>query len=186
LLLDLQNEGKSNRFVDKRLGESNPNLSKEDKAFLRYQKEAEKRAKKNIFTLDDDDVTLTHKGKSLDKIEDFEEVVPESDDDEGKIDEAQVDQLHFGGFESNNNSDGRKKTRQEIMQEIIAKSKMHKVIIFVLFPRSDILKRWKEQKKRRRVYSFSLNLMKISTQSKICLCPLVEKKKMKKLKYSEN
>lgn len=50
-----------------------------------------------------------------------------SDDEDGFIDEKVVEQLHFGGFDPKDPSDpNSKKSRNEIMKEVIAKSKMHK------------------------------------------------------------
>lgn len=56
-----------------------------------------------------------------------------SDDEEsGQLDRNIVAKTHFGGFEDSHREDhtdaeGRPKSRAEIMKEVIAKSKMHKV-----------------------------------------------------------
>jgi nucleolar protein 14 len=46
-------------------------------------------------------------------------------DDDGMIEKSVVDQLHFGGFDDKSDPNARK-SRNEIMKEVIAKSKMHK------------------------------------------------------------
>ena len=78
---------------------------------------------------DDNDVFMgfTHKGKKLiDDHDDFNEQIPQSSDDEdnkdkGKLNEEMVNRLNFGGGEIP--EEGKKKTRKEIFQEIVDKSK---------------------------------------------------------------
>ncbi|OMJ29966.1 putative nucleolar complex protein 14 [Smittium culicis] len=148
LLVELQNINRTGGIRDRRFGENNPTVSIEEKMLTRFTKERQKRAKKNIYNLSDegsgDDLKLTHLGQSLDEIDDFDSMGLNLTDDEdsGLIDASTVSNVHFGGFEaagpnSNHgltdfankypNADGgEKKTKAQIMAEVIAKSKMHK------------------------------------------------------------
>lgn len=80
LLQEYKRKNKSNMFIDRRIGEKDANLSAEDKMIARFTAERLKTQKRNIFSLDDDDDTLTHFGKSLSEIDRFED--PRSDDEE--------------------------------------------------------------------------------------------------------
>lgn len=140
----------SNSFVDKRFGETDANLSLEDKMFLRFQKERSARLRKSsIFNLDDgeskggggaigQEELLTHKGQVLGagNVQDEDDF---SDDDgaNGNLDKEVVESLHFGGglvpSVRNKNEGGiygpasGPKTRQEMLQEIVMKSKLAKM-----------------------------------------------------------
>ncbi|OMJ26586.1 putative nucleolar complex protein 14 [Smittium culicis] len=148
LLVELQNINRTGGIRDRRFGENNPTVSIEEKMLTRFTKERQKRAKKNIYNLSDegsgDDLKLTHLGQSLDEIDDFDSMGLNLTDDEdsGLIDASTVSNVHFGGFEAagpNSNhgltdfankypnaEGGEKKTKAQIMAEVIAKSKMHK------------------------------------------------------------
>lgn len=112
-------------FMDRRFGEKNKTLSEEDKMLERFTRErqSQPRGKGNIFDLNDDDEEndmfggkLTHLGESLPLEEDF---------DSGDL-----------GLETENGEEGndlgeqlgpaRKKTKAEVMKEVIAKSKFYK------------------------------------------------------------
>lgn len=117
-------------FLDRRFGENDKNMSVEEKLMERFAKEKSRRMEKGeLFNLESDDEELTHFGQSLSKLEDISEHDPRLDDDLelDSIDKARVESLHFGGFQENDDMDGRKKSYKEIMEEIIAKSKMHKL-----------------------------------------------------------
>lgn len=101
---------------------------KEDSRF--NTKQAKKRSK---FQLDSDsegdDVFMgfTHKGKKLiDDHDDFNEHISHSSDgednkDKGHLNEEMVNALNFGGGQDN--GDAKRKTRKEVFQEIIEKSR---------------------------------------------------------------
>ncbi|KAG9092115.1 nucleolar complex protein 14 [Ceratobasidium sp. UAMH 11750] len=96
----------------------------------RFTKERQRRSKGDAFNLEDDE-ELTHYGQSLSALDDFNGAGIELDDDEeGQIDASVVRQSHFGGFEpeEQNDADGpeRKKSKAEVMSEVIAKSKAYK------------------------------------------------------------
>jgi nucleolar protein 14 len=108
--LKLSKQNRGNLVVDKRIGEFN--LSKEEQQLKRVQKLKSQKIKFNLQ--DEDEYELTHLGQSLDQANDS---LPESDGED--INEEMVKETHFGGF-------GEKKTRNEIMKEIIQKSKSYK------------------------------------------------------------
>ena len=116
--------------------------------FSRFQKEKMQRAKKSsIYNLgddnDEDNMVLTHKGQILGE-SNFNDKAdwPSSDDDERNqsLGKEVVDRLHFGGgFESKKNNSNdyygpastedntRPKSRLDALQEIVMKSKLHKL-----------------------------------------------------------
>ncbi len=98
--------------------------------------------KKTKFNLDGDDsdedvfAGLTHGGKRLEDIDDFKDEIPMSSEDEheknkdkkkGKLDENMVARMNFGGGELEAENP-EKKSRKEIFDEIIAKSKSYKMV----------------------------------------------------------
>jgi nucleolar protein 14 len=107
--------------------------------------------KKSLFNLEDDEafgetdggnlgLSLTHGGRDVGDLEgdDFERMgmaagLFDGEDPEekwkGAIDERTVRRSHFGGFDDDKEDDlpERKKSKQEVMSEIIAKSKEYKV-----------------------------------------------------------
>lgn len=97
---------KTNKFVDRRIGEKNRGMTFEDRQMARFTAERIKshNNKKSIYNLADEEV-LTHKGQTLNEIEKFDD--PRSDDDDdyddlgnknsGKLDENFVEDAHFGG-----------------------------------------------------------------------------------------
>lgn len=60
-----------------------------------------------------------------------------NNDGVGTIDKQTVSRTHFGGFGDDSppdDDDGRKKSKAEVMKEVIAKSKFFKVYLFNLYP----------------------------------------------------
>ncbi len=148
LMKDYQSNKKSNSFMDKRFGESDTNLSLEEKMFMRFQQERVKKVRNgSLFNLDSNDTeVLTHKGQQLGASNLDDQDWVESDDEGGNMDKDVVNKLHFGGgmIETNksskniygpqdeNNDEGgddapRKQGRLEALQEIVMKSKLHKM-----------------------------------------------------------
>jgi nucleolar protein 14 len=130
LLLELQNRNKAGGIVDRRIGEGDPEMTAEEKALRRYTKETLKTRKgASVFNLeaDDNEDLLTHRGKALDATnDDFDESDLESQSDHGdagspKRKHPEVDQDDAGAIEPE-----RKKSKTEVMEEIIKKSKLHK------------------------------------------------------------
>jgi nucleolar protein 14 len=122
LLLELQNQSKQNTFVDKRFGENEEGMEQHEKDFLRFQKERQSRSAKKAsrFNLQDTE-ELTHYGTSLSEIKHVNGVKADSDDEDGDapLNSAMIDALTRG-------SGPGQRTKKEILEEIIAKSKMYK------------------------------------------------------------
>ncbi len=111
--------------------------------------------KKHLFNLEEEE-NLTHLGTSLGSLEeDFlnsdEEEDEEGDTSRGQLDKHAVDALMFGGFGTDEHSQDTPKTRQQIMNEIISSSKMHKVLLYLLYLEShhqrqrESVRKWNER-----------------------------------------
>ncbi|GAK64978.1 nop14-like protein [Moesziomyces antarcticus] len=124
LLPELQSRNRTSTFVDRRFGENDANMTPEEKMLERFATEKQRRAAKGAaFNLNDDDDVLTHYGQSLSGLDDLADIrLPEDDDEEdpGRL----TAQDHFGGF--GENEDG-EKSKADVMREVIAKSKFHKI-----------------------------------------------------------
>ncbi|KAI8388156.1 nucleolar protein 14 [Radiomyces spectabilis] len=134
LLTELKNKNRIGGIIDKRFGESNPHLTPEEKMLERFTKERQRNARSatSLFNLnDDDEIELTHYGQSLSTMDDFDDAglaLSDDENDKGQLDRSIVSQMHFGGFdEDKREGEGEhRKSKNEIMKELIAKSKMHK------------------------------------------------------------
>eukprot|EP00798_Chlamydomonas_sp_ICE-L_P032120 gene32120-16639_t len=135
----------ANSFVDNRFGEQDENLTEEEKAIARFREQrlqqAKARAKmvsgsKSKFALaegaekgeEGDEGGLTHGGKALEDITeaDLNEKLGLDDMDEEMAAEL-VRQYNFGGGpDAPPGADGKPKSKKEVMEEIIAKSKHYK------------------------------------------------------------
>ncbi|KAH7291504.1 hypothetical protein KP509_29G019800 [Ceratopteris richardii] len=135
ILQEFQNRGKANVFLDHRFGEKDEDLAEADKAILRFQRERQAQwQKKSRFTLQDEDeeTILTHGGMALSELDDFDDNSLDEREEDEKLDAELVKNFHFGG-DSTNKSVGtgdvdekKPKSKKEIMEEIIAKSKFYK------------------------------------------------------------
>ncbi|KWU45839.1 Nop14-like protein [Rhodotorula sp. JG-1b] len=135
-------------FVDHRFGESATHLTPEEKALERFTAERQSRLggasananKRMRFNLEDDDaadggeISLTHGGRKLGFGDE------DSLDDggwgglgvsEGANREPLLNRRKMGAEPEEEEDDGRKKSHNEIMQEVMAKSKFHKVCLFL-------------------------------------------------------
>ncbi|KAK2873451.1 hypothetical protein FQN49_002358 [Arthroderma sp. PD_2] len=145
LLKELQSRNKVGGLLDRRFGENDPSMTPEQRAAERYARESQKRSKKEgLFNLEDDDegeMQLTHMGQSLfdvdtrkdDFNEDLSGLEDESDSETGKKRKRMVEEVDdMGGMadEDDDEEEGdqpeRKKTKNEVMKEVIAKSKQYK------------------------------------------------------------
>ncbi|KAI7905544.1 nucleolar protein 14 [Cokeromyces recurvatus] len=134
LLVEMKNKHRQGGIIDKRFGENNPFLTPEEKMLERFTKEKQKASKgSSLFNLDDDEeFSLTHYGQSLSTMDDFDDAglgLSDDDDDQKQMDAKIVSKMHFGGFDDDQKEEEgqRHKSKNEIMKEIIAKSKMHKL-----------------------------------------------------------
>jgi len=143
LLVEMQRRNKVGGLVDRRFGEDDPNLSLEDKMIERFAREQQRSHKKgSLFDLEDDDEPmegLTHGGKAItfedmekDALrDDFDEDLPSDDDDGMHPERRAMKRMRLnedGELEGDDGEPDRKKTKKEIYEEIIAKSKLHKYV----------------------------------------------------------
>ncbi|KAJ4474993.1 nucleolar protein 14 [Lentinula aciculospora] len=133
LLKEFEERHRAGGIIDRRFGENDPSMSLEERMLERFTKERQRASKGVAFNLEDED-ELTHYGQSLSKLDDFDDIGLEDDDDDdesGRINEEIVKHMHFGGFDDDENEDNeepaRKKSKAEVMAEVIAKSKGHKI-----------------------------------------------------------
>jgi len=139
LLKEIQSRNKVGGMLDRRFGEDDPNMTPEQKAAERFARQNERKMRKtSMFNLEDDsqeEMVLTHGGRSLefgnDAQDDFDEGdVSASDEDvdrpskRPRLDAGEID--HDNNSEEDDGLPQRKKTKNEVMKEIIAKSKMYK------------------------------------------------------------
>jgi len=137
LLSEVQKRNKVGGILDRRIGENDPTLAPDERALQRFQREKEREGKRGaLFDLEleegDEGEQLTHMGRTLalDR-DDFDEgsLAASSDtDDAGPVNRKR------GREEEELDEDGdvvaegpeRKKTKAEVMKEVITKSKLYK------------------------------------------------------------
>ncbi|KAH8603096.1 nucleolar protein 14 [Bisporella sp. PMI_857] len=132
----MANRRKVGGIVDKRFGENDPTMDPEEKMLQRLTRVAERRSKQSMFDLDDDEPgLLTHMGQSLSldgpTIDDFDEADLSDGEDELSNPRKRGREVEDDGSENEENENEedmpeRKKSKQERMHEIIAKSKHYK------------------------------------------------------------
>ncbi|XP_042325325.1 nucleolar protein 14 [Sceloporus undulatus] len=136
LLKEYKEKEKSNVFKDKRFGEYNNKISPEEKMMTRFALEQQKNyEKKHIYNLNEEE-DLTHYGHSLANIEKFDDIIDsDSDTEERGILSAELTAAHFGGggllrkktLAGQQDEENRQaKSRKELIEELIAKSKQEK------------------------------------------------------------
>ncbi|XP_060215058.1 uncharacterized protein LOC132641933 [Lycium barbarum] len=133
LLKEYEQSTKSSMFVDKRIGENDEGLGEFDKAIMRSQRERQVKLKKNKYNLSDEDEEDFDIGASLGR-DDFDEEVPFDEDEEcyGRDDKSAIlGQLNSHGSQNAQAGpveaeENRKKSKKEVMEEIIQKSKFFK------------------------------------------------------------
>ncbi|KAF1818840.1 Nop14-like protein [Dissoconium aciculare CBS 342.82] len=147
LLPELQRRNKVGGVVDRRIGEGDVDMTPEERAAMRFAKEKENRRKgASLFDLEASDDErggfgggLTHGGKRIEDLEadDFDEQVSHgSDEDEGDDGELfrkkrprdieDDDGTEPADTAQDDEQPERKRSKKEIMQEVVAKSKMYK------------------------------------------------------------
>ncbi|XP_077157719.1 nucleolar protein 14 [Paroedura picta] len=137
LLKEYKEKDKSSVFKDKRIGEYDTTISPEEKMLKRYALEQQKsHEKKNIYNLNEEE-DLTHYGQSLADIEKLNNVLESDSDSEetGRL-SAELTAAHFGGgggllrkkalLKEENGKNEKCKSRKELIEELIAKSKQEK------------------------------------------------------------
>ncbi|XP_041826562.1 nucleolar protein 14 [Melanotaenia boesemani] len=140
LLKEYKLKNKSNKFVDRRFGEYDNKMAPEDKILQRFAMERQRvHEKKDVYNLNEEE-ELTHYGQSLAEMEKFNDIVNSDDESEEKgLLSAELTASHFGGGggllrkkasggqqQDEEAGSQRPKTRQELIEELIQKSKQEK------------------------------------------------------------
>ncbi|KAL7844981.1 hypothetical protein SRHO_G00235210 [Serrasalmus rhombeus] len=137
LLKEFRLKNKANKFVDRRFGEYDTKMAPEDKILQRFALERQRtQAKKDIYNLNEEE-ELTHYGQSLAEIEKLTDMVDsDSDSDEKGLLSAELTASNFGGGggllrkktpgENDEDESQKPKSRQELIEELILKSKQEK------------------------------------------------------------
>ncbi|KAI9834733.1 MAG: hypothetical protein M1819_002818 [Sarea resinae] len=142
LLVEMQRRNKVGGVNDRRFGENDPTMTPEEKMLERFTREKQARFKKgSLFDLEDDEEggQLTHFGQSLtfddNPVDDFDEgdlgVSDEGDHlseerDMRKRRRSSASEGPDGEAPGEGEEPERKKSKAEVMKEVIAKSKFHK------------------------------------------------------------
>ncbi|KAG9244464.1 nucleolar protein 14 [Calycina marina] len=132
----MAHKNKAGGIIDKRFGENDPTMDPEEKMLHRLTQVAERKNRRSLFDLDDDEPgQLTHMGQSLSLDgptirDDFDEADLQ-DDDEDTSDARTLKRVRTEEdgdleVEEQEGMPERKKSKQEVMKEVIAKSKLHK------------------------------------------------------------
>ncbi|KAM5339455.1 nucleolar protein 14 isoform 1-T1 [Glossophaga mutica] len=133
LLREYRERDKSSVFRDRRLGEYSRSVSPEEKMARRFALEQQRQhEKKSIYNLNEEE-ELTHYGQSLADIEKHHDIVDSDSDaeDRGAL-SAELTAAHFGGggLQQTSQQPGqegeRPRSRKELIEELIAKSKQEK------------------------------------------------------------
>ncbi|ANB14620.1 Nop14p [Sugiyamaella lignohabitans] len=127
-------KNKAGGIIDRRFGENDANMTPEEKMLARFTREkltGLASRKESLFNLEDDDGeddTLTHYGQSLSLTDDFEQddLGVDEDDEETKEIIRKRRMMMVNGNEEEEGESSAPKSKKEVMQEIIAKSKMYK------------------------------------------------------------
>ncbi|KAJ5312888.1 hypothetical protein N7508_003718 [Penicillium antarcticum] len=144
LLKEMNSRNKIGGLVDRRFGENDPTMTPEERAAERFARESQRKMRKeSMFNLEDDEeeMQLTHMGQSLSfdgPIQDDFDAEniegAESDDENSRKRKRFPDVEEAGDGEEREDfidyedgeQPGRKKSKAEVMKEVIAKSKFYK------------------------------------------------------------
>ncbi|RMJ22475.1 nucleolar complex protein 14 [Aspergillus sp. HF37] len=139
LLQEMNERNKVGGIFDRRFGENDPTMTPEERAAERFAKESQKKLRKeSMFNLEDDEeeIQLTHMGQSLafdDANQDDFEGDLGPDDDMSDSETSRKRKREVGDdvepdedMDNEEEEPGRKKSKHEVMKEVIAKSKFHK------------------------------------------------------------
>lgn len=123
---EFMQKNKTNRFKDNRIGRFG--MSKEDAANARFIAERlqqyKTKKKESKFNLNEE--VLTHKGQTLEEVEQFHDTISDDDEDDdelGKLNAEFTDAAHFGGDGSGDAK------RKNVIEDLIADQKRRKAEI---------------------------------------------------------
>ncbi|KAJ5180415.1 hypothetical protein N7492_003625 [Penicillium capsulatum] len=140
LLQEMNSRNKVGGLVDRRFGENDPTMTPEERAAERFARESQRKMRKeSMFNLEDEEeeFQLTHMGQSLaldegnqDDFEAGDLGGLDSDDEDSRkrkrYAEGDEDMDDMIDNEEGDDQPERKKSKAEVMKEVIAKSKFHK------------------------------------------------------------
>lgn len=142
LLPEMQRRNKTGGLVDRRIGEGDIGMTPEERATERFAMEKQRKKGSSMFDLENSDdeggFGLTHGGRSIGELagDDFKDSVSGGSDDESdgelvrkkrrRSDVDEDDDDDQPEPEQPADEPERKKTKKEVMEEVIAKSKMYK------------------------------------------------------------
>jgi nucleolar protein 14 len=139
LLPEMNRKNKVGGILDRRIGENDPTMSLDDRMMARFEREQLKGRGGNVFDLEDGDneEMLTHGGQSLkfdheigDEDYDAASVSGSSDGEDGFLKRKRRRDDLDGEDEAEpaheEEQPERKKSKAEVMKEVMAKSKLHK------------------------------------------------------------
>lgn len=137
LLPELHRRNKAGGILDRRIGENDPSMTPDERMLERFTREKQ-RKKGNVFDLEEDTIEdeLTHMGRSLEmnpngvEAENFDEHTSDASDNEDQQSDEDDSRGRKRSFEDLKEQVDEgpewKKTKAEVMKEVIAKSKLHK------------------------------------------------------------
>uniref|UniRef100_A0A915AKP5 Nucleolar protein 14 n=1 Tax=Parascaris univalens TaxID=6257 RepID=A0A915AKP5_PARUN len=131
LAIELKQIGKSNKVIDRRLGEHDIRMTQEDRLIQRFTAERLKAFKMNKFQLAEaeDDEELTHKGSALTSVQKYERTISDEEDEDGEVDANTVSTTHFGGGtvgDGDDRNSQRHTKRKDLIAALIAKTKQQR------------------------------------------------------------
>ncbi|KAH7086855.1 nucleolar protein 14 [Paraphoma chrysanthemicola] len=138
LLPEMNRKNKVGGILDRRIGEDDPTMSLDDKMMARFEREQQRKRGGNVFDLEDgdDEVQLTHGGQSLtfdheigEEDYDAASVSGSSDGEDGFLKRKRRREDVDGEVDEDAPAEEqpeRKKSKAEVMKEVMAKSKLHK------------------------------------------------------------
>ncbi|KAL5079771.1 hypothetical protein RYX36_008192, partial [Vicia faba] len=135
LLKEYEQSTKSSQFVDMRIGENDESIDDFGKAIMRSQRERQlnvKISKKSKYQLSDGEDDDGFEGIDTLGRDDYEDEMLDKDDNDETYKKSPSGRLNAHSMQSPGETDGadggenRRKTKKEVMNEIIAKSKFYK------------------------------------------------------------
>ncbi|KAF2203763.1 Nop14-like protein [Delitschia confertaspora ATCC 74209] len=140
LLPELHKKNKIGGILDRRIGENDPTMTLDDKMMARFTREQEKKKGVSVFDLEEaeDEFELTHGGQAVqfeaeddDVKDDYDaaSLAGSSDEEAGMLRRKRRRDSDAEGeddAEGGEDKPERKKSKAEVMKEVIAKSKLHK------------------------------------------------------------
>ncbi|CAF9918247.1 MAG: hypothetical protein GOMPHAMPRED_001463 [Gomphillus americanus] len=136
ILYEMQRKQKVGGINDRRFGEDDPTMTPEERAMERFIREKQRSGRKSgVFDLeeeDEDEDGLTHLGRPLTLKDDFQDSMSNDSASDGGVQRGVKrrrllnGEVEFNADHQDTAQPERPKTKKEVMEEVIAKSKLHK------------------------------------------------------------